>query len=85
MRAKSMTEYFARLAKRLKIPAHFHTLRHFAAAEEAVAQGVDLPTAAAQLGHTTGVMADHYLHADDARAAAAGELVAGVVGTALNG
>ena len=53
MRAKSMTEYVGRLAKRLKIPADFHTLRHFAATE-LVAQGVDLPTAAGQLGHTGG-------------------------------
>ena len=83
MRAKSMTEYVGRLAKRLKIPADFHTLRHFAATE-LVAQGVDLPTAAGQLGHTTGVMAAVYLHATEDRGAAAGELIGGLVAKALS-
>jgi integrase len=82
MRAKSMTEYFGRLAKRLKIPAHFHTLRHFAATE-LVAGGVDLPTAAGQLGHSPSMLAGIYLHASDERGAAAGELIAGIVGQAM--
>jgi integrase len=82
MRAKSLTEYVGRLAARLKIPVHFHTLRHFAATE-LVAQGVDLPTAASQLGHSTGVMADVYLHTTDERGSAAGDLIAAVVGKAI--
>lgn len=82
MRAKAMTEYVGRLAKRLGITAHFHTMRHFAASE-LVAGGVDLAVAARQLGHSPQVMAATYLHADDGRGAAAGELIAGVVERAL--
>ncbi|MGH9090000.1 MAG: tyrosine-type recombinase/integrase [Acidimicrobiales bacterium] len=82
MRAKSMTEYVTRLAKRLGIRAHFHTMRHFAASE-LVGAGVDLAVAARQLGHSPQVMAATYLHADDGRGAAAGELIAGVVGKAI--
>ncbi|MHB1583728.1 MAG: tyrosine-type recombinase/integrase [Acidimicrobiales bacterium] len=83
MRAKSMTEYMASLAKRLGITAHFHTMRHFAASE-LVGAGVDLAVAARQLGHSPQVMAATYRHADDGRGAAAGELIAGVVGRALD-
>lgn len=82
MRAKSMTGYVGALAKRLGIDAHLHTLRHFAASE-LVGGGVDLAVAARQLGHSPQVMAGTYLHADDGRGAAAGELIAGVVGKAL--
>lgn len=82
MRAKSMTEYITRLAKRLGITAHFHTMRHFAASE-LVGAGVDLAVAARQLGHSPQVMAATYLHADDGRGAAAGELISGVVAGAL--
>lgn len=82
MRAKSMTEYVTKMARKVKVPAHFHTLRHWAATE-LNAQGVDLPTAAAQLGHSTGVMAQTYLHTSDDRGAAAGELIAGAVVGAL--
>jgi integrase len=78
MRAKSMTEYVGRLAKELKIPAHLHTLRHWKQTEMN-RQGVDLPTAADQGGHSVGVMAETYLHTSDDRAAVAGELVAAVV------
>lgn len=77
-----MTDYFGRLAKRLRIPAHFHTLRRFAATE-LVAGGVDLPTAAGQLGHSPAMLAGIYLHASDERGAAAGELIAGVVDQAI--
>jgi hypothetical protein len=35
------------------------------------------------MGHTTAVMAETYLHTDDERGAAAGELVAAVIGRAL--
>ena len=83
LRAKSVTDYVTRLGKRLKIPVHFHSLRHMAATELAHA-GVDLPTAAAQLGHSPAVMASTYLHTSDERGAAAGELIASVVGKALN-
>jgi len=83
MRCKSMTEYVSRLANKLGVPAHFHTLRHWAATE-LVHQGVDLPTAAAQLGHSTGVMADVYLHTSDERGSAAGNLIAAVVGKAID-
>lgn len=82
MRAKGMSAYVTRLAKRLGVPVHFHTLRHWAATE-LVHQGVDLPTAAGQLGHSTGVMASTYLHTSDARGTAAGELIAAVVGRAM--
>jgi integrase len=78
MRAKSMTEYVSRTAKRLKIPATLHTLRHWKQTEMN-RQGVDLPTAAGQGGHSIGVMAETYLHTSDDRGAAAGELVAAVV------
>jgi len=82
LKAKTVTDVFGRLTKKLKIPATFHTLRHFAATELSAA-GVDLPTAAAQLGHSTAVLAGTYLHTSDERGAAAGELIAGIVGKAL--
>jgi len=82
MRAKSMTDYITGLAKRLDVPVHFHTLRHFAATE-LNNQGVDLPTAAGQLGNSTAVLASTYLHTSEERGAAAGELIAGVVGRAI--
>ncbi|HEY5025560.1 MAG TPA: site-specific integrase [Acidimicrobiales bacterium] len=82
MGAKTLTDYVTRLGKKLKIPVHFHTLRHFAATE-LVHAGVDLPTAALQMGHSPGVMASTYLHSTDERGSAAGELIADVVGKAL--
>ena len=82
LKAKTVTDVFGRLTKRLDIPATFHTLRHFAATELQHA-GVDLPTAAAQLGHSPAIRASTYLHTSDERAAAAGELIAAVVGKAL--
>jgi integrase len=84
LRAKSMTGYFSGLAKRLKIDATLHTLRHWNRTE-LVAQGVDLATAADQGGHTKEVMASSYLHTDPKRAAAAGELIAGIVVEAIEG
>jgi integrase len=83
MRAKSMTEYLSRLAKRLNVPATVHTLRHWKQTE-LNRQGVDLPTAADQGGHSVGVMAGTYLHTSDDRGAAAGELVSAVVARALS-
>jgi site-specific recombinase XerD len=82
LRAKSVSDYMTGLSRRLKIAAHFHSLRHFAATE-LVPAGVDLPTAAGQMGHSIGVMSEVYLHSSDERGAAAGELIAGIVGTAL--
>jgi integrase len=79
LRAKSMTEYFGRLAARLGINASLHSLRHWTATE-LHRQGIDLPTAAAQLGHTTSVMADTYLHTDAGRGAIAGNAIAAVLG-----
>jgi integrase len=78
MRAKSLTEYVSRTAKRLGIPAHFHTFRH-RSSTELHARQVDMPTAAAQLGHTTAVMAETYLHTSDDRRAAVGELVGSMI------
>ncbi len=82
IRAKTVTEYVSRLGRRLGIPVHLHALRHFAATE-LVHAGVDLPTAAGQLGHTVEVMASTYLHTESGRGAAAGKAIAAVVGQAL--
>jgi integrase len=82
LRAKSVTEYVSRMAKRAKVPAHLHTLRHWKATE-LNRQNVDLSTAAAQMGHTIAVMSSTYLHTSDDRGAAAGELIAGIVVDAL--
>jgi integrase len=79
MRAKSITEYVGRLAKRLGVDAHLHTMRHWAGTE-LHHQGVDLPTAAGQLGNTTEVLAKVYLHTDDGRGAVAGDKMAAVLG-----
>ena len=83
LRAKTLTEYVASLGRRNKIKVRLHSLRHFKATELNRA-GVDLPTAASQMGHTAAVMAETYLHTDDDRQAAAGELVSGVIGKALD-
>ena len=48
------------------------------------AQGIDLPTAAAQLGHTTTVLAQTYLHTDNERGAIAGKTISAVLGPAFN-
>jgi integrase len=49
----SMSQRFRRLADRLGIDAHLHTLRHYAATELLTA-GVDLRTVAGRLGHGDG-------------------------------
>jgi integrase len=82
MRAKTLTTYVSELGRKNKIPLRFHSFRHFRATE-LVHAGVDLPTAAHQMGHTPGVMAERYLHTTDERGAAAGELISGVVRKAL--
>jgi integrase len=83
LRAKSLTEYVAALGRRTKIKVRLHSLRHFRATE-LVHAGVDLPTAAAQMGHSREVMANTYLHTNDDREAAAGELVSVTIGRALS-
>ena len=82
LRAKAFTEYVSSLGRRNKIKVRLHSLRHFRATE-LVHAGVDLPTAAGQMGHTPAVMAETYLHTSDERGAAAGELVSGVIGQAF--
>jgi integrase len=82
LRAKTLTEYVHALGRRNKIKIRLHSLRHFKATELNRA-GVDLPTAAGQMGHTPAVMAQTYLHTDDDRQQAAGELAAGSIGKAL--
>ena len=84
LRAKSMTEYFGRLAARLGIKASLHTLRHWNATE-LHAQGIDLPTTAGQLGNTTAVLAKTYLHTDDRRGAIAGDTLSAILGPVFNG
>jgi len=84
LRAKSMTEYFGRLAARLGIKASIHSLRHWNATE-LHAQGIDLPTTAGQLGNTTAVLAKTYLHTDDRRGAIAGDTISGILGPMFNG
>lgn len=83
MRAKTLTDYVTNLGRKLKIPVHFHSLRHFASTELHAA-GVDLPTAAAQLGHSPAVMAATYLHTTDDRGARAGEVISALVTAALS-
>jgi integrase len=82
LRAKTLTEYVTALGRKTKIKVRLHSLRHFRATE-LIHAGVDLPTAAGQMGHTPAVMAETYLHTNDERGAAAGELVSAVIGKAL--
>jgi integrase len=56
----AMSHRFKRLADRLGIDAHLHTLRHFAATE-LLTTGVDLRTVAGRLGHGDGsITLRHY-------------------------
>jgi integrase len=56
----SMSQRFKRLADRLGIDAHLHTLRHYAATELLTA-GVDVRTVAGRLGHGDGsITLRHY-------------------------
>jgi integrase len=84
LRAKSLSEYVTALGRRQRpaIPVHFHQFRSFAATE-LVHQGVDLPTAAGQLGHSAEVMAKSYLKTSDDRRDAAADLIGAVVAKAL--
>lgn len=49
----SVTQRFGRLARRLGIDAHLHSLRHYSATE-LIAAGVDVRTVAGRLGHAGG-------------------------------
>lgn len=49
----SVTQRFSRLAGRLGIKAHLHSLRHYSATE-LIAAGVDVRTVAGRLGHSGG-------------------------------
>ncbi|HMD45075.1 MAG TPA: site-specific integrase [Acidimicrobiales bacterium] len=84
LRAKTVSEYVTKLGQRLKPPITV-TLRQFRsfAATELVHQGVDLPTAAGQLGHSTAVMAQSYLRTTDDRRDEAAAAIGAVVGRAL--
>ena len=70
-RAKSVTEFFSKHAKRAGVAARFHDLRHFAVSR-AIANGWDVTTAGNYFGHTPQVMLSIYSHGtiEDARAAA---------------
>jgi len=56
LRAKTLTEYVTALGRKHKIKVRLHSLRHFKSTEMN-RLGVDLPTAAKQMGHTPAVMA----------------------------
>ncbi len=49
----SVTQRYGRLAKRLGIETHLHSLRHYSATE-LIAAGVDIRTVAGRLGHSGG-------------------------------
>lgn len=49
----SVTQRFNRLARRLGVDAHLHSLRHYSATE-LIAAGVDVRTVAGRLGHSGG-------------------------------
>ncbi len=82
LRAKSLTECVSGPGRRNKIPVRLHSQRQFRATE-LVHACVDLLTAAKQMGHTPVVIPETYLQNSDERGAAAGELVAAVIGKAL--
>ena len=77
----AMSHRFKRLADRLGIDAHLHTLRHYAATELLTA-GVDLRTVAGRLGHGDGsITLRHYAawvsHADQRAASILSHRLAG--------
>ena len=49
----SVTQRYGRLAERLGIATHLHSLRHYSATE-LIAAGVDIRTVAGRLGHSGG-------------------------------
>lgn len=74
-----ITLAFGRLARHLKLPYHFHDLRHFAATT-AITAGVDVRTVASRLGHADpSVTLRIYAHAVET----ADQAAAAVLGLAL--
>ena len=53
LKPSSVTQRFKRLADRLEIDAHLHSLRHYSATE-LITAGVDVRTVAGRLGHSGG-------------------------------
>ena len=53
LKPSSVSQRFSRLADRLEIDAHLHSLRHYSATE-LIAVGVDVRTVAGRLGHSGG-------------------------------
>ena len=53
LKPSSVTQRFKRLADKLEIDAHLHSLRHYSATE-LIAAGVDVRTVAGRLGHSGG-------------------------------
>lgn len=81
MRAKTVTETFATLAKAQGLDAHLHDVRHFASTQ---LQGLTDPkTAASRLGHTPKVMLETYAHGIAERDAAASMALGSVIENAM--
>jgi len=79
LRAKSLSDYMTGLSRRLKIPAHFHSLRHFAATEM-LAAGIDARNAADVLGHANpSLTLQVYAHATADRQRQAAEVLGRVL------
>ena len=76
-----LTAGYARLAKALGIPGHFHELRHFAATV-AIGSGADVQTVSGRLGHADpSVTLRVYAHAVEAR----NRELAGLLGSTVLG
>jgi len=78
----SLSEHFGTVAKRAKVKASLHSLRHFASTQ-IQAGGADLATTAALMGNTRAVLAATYSHAADERSARAGSAHGALVAAAL--
>jgi integrase len=71
-RAKNVTLFFTKHAKKVGVKARLHDLRHFAVTR-AIAAGWDTKSAAAYFGHTPQVMLEVYSHGDPRAAFAAAD------------
>jgi integrase len=80
--ARTLTNDFGLIAKRLKIGATFHDLRHFAQSQ-LIAAGIDPVTTARRGGHTPEVMLRTYAHGTPEQDAIAAEVVSGALTKAL--
>ena len=71
-RAKSVTEFFSKHARKAGVSARFHDLRHFAVTR-AINEGWNIATSSRYFGHTEQVMLSIYSHGsvEDARRSAA--------------